>query len=77
MRGGSWNNNAENCRVSNRNNNNPDNRNNNIGFRVASSPSSIEGRMASTEQAFVRFLRSIMVWRTKNPCFGVWNQAAA
>ncbi|MDE6879275.1 MAG: hypothetical protein K2P54_09335 [Odoribacter sp.] len=34
MRGGSWNNNARNCRVSNRNNNNPSNRNNNNGFRV-------------------------------------------
>ncbi|MBK8490235.1 MAG: hypothetical protein IPL49_04825 [Saprospirales bacterium] len=36
MRGGSWNNNANNCRVSNRNNNNPDNRNNNNGFRLSS-----------------------------------------
>ena len=35
LRGGSWNNNARNCRVSNRNNNNPDNRNNNNGFRLA------------------------------------------
>ncbi|MBN2374712.1 SUMF1/EgtB/PvdO family nonheme iron enzyme [bacterium] len=34
-RGGSWNNNARNCRSANRNNNNPDNRNNNIGFRLA------------------------------------------
>ena len=34
LRGGSWNNNARNCRVSNRNNNNPSNRNNNNGFRV-------------------------------------------
>ena len=34
-RGGSWNNNAKNCRVSNRNNNTPDNRNNNLGFRLA------------------------------------------
>ncbi|MBW4478687.1 MAG: SUMF1/EgtB/PvdO family nonheme iron enzyme [Tolypothrix brevis GSE-NOS-MK-07-07A] len=34
LRGGSWNNNPENCRSANRNNNNPDNRNNNIGFRV-------------------------------------------
>ncbi|MBP9994640.1 MAG: SUMF1/EgtB/PvdO family nonheme iron enzyme [bacterium] len=33
-RGGSWNNNAQNCRVSNRNNNTPDNRNNNLGFRL-------------------------------------------
>jgi len=34
-RGGSWNNNAENCRVANRNNNDPDNSNNNIGLRIA------------------------------------------
>jgi len=33
-RGGSWNNNARNCRVANRNNNDPGNRNNNVGFRV-------------------------------------------
>ena len=36
-RGGSWNNNAENCRPANRNDNNPTNRNNNLGFRVAAS----------------------------------------
>ena len=30
-----WNNNAINARVSNRNNNWPSNRNNNIGFRLA------------------------------------------
>lgn len=35
LRGGSWNNNADNCRVAYRNNNTPDNRNNNIGFRLA------------------------------------------
>lgn len=35
LRGGSWNNNASNCRVANRNNNDPDNRNNNIGFRLS------------------------------------------
>jgi len=34
LRGGSWNNNNNNCRVANRNNNNPTNRNNNNGFRV-------------------------------------------
>jgi len=33
-RGGNWNNNANNCRVANRNNNNPGNSNNNIGFRI-------------------------------------------
>ncbi len=35
LRGGSWNNNDNNCRVANRNNNNPNNRNNNNGFRLA------------------------------------------
>ncbi|MBK7476682.1 MAG: SUMF1/EgtB/PvdO family nonheme iron enzyme [Haliscomenobacter sp.] len=35
VRGGSWNNNDNNCRVSNRNRNTTDARNNNIGFRLA------------------------------------------
>ena len=35
-RGGSWINNARNCRASNRNNNAPGNRNNNLGFRLLS-----------------------------------------
>ena len=35
VRGGSWNNNPRNLRVSNRNNNAPTNRNNNLGFRCA------------------------------------------
>jgi len=35
LRGGSWNNNPQNCRSANRNRNTPDNRNNNNGFRVA------------------------------------------
>ena len=34
LRGGSWNNNAQNCRVSNRNRNNPANRNNENGLRL-------------------------------------------
>ncbi len=34
LRGGSWNNNANNCRSANRNNNQPDTRNNNNGLRV-------------------------------------------
>jgi Sulfatase-modifying factor enzyme 1 len=34
VRGGSWNNNQNNARAAYRNNNHPDNRNNNIGFRV-------------------------------------------
>ncbi|HPB10243.1 MAG TPA: SUMF1/EgtB/PvdO family nonheme iron enzyme, partial [Kiritimatiellia bacterium] len=35
-RGGSWNNTASNCRSAYRNNNDPSNRNNNIGFRLVS-----------------------------------------
>lgn len=34
-RGGRWNNNARNCRLSNRNRNNPSNHNNNLGLRLA------------------------------------------
>jgi hypothetical protein len=34
VRGGSWNNNQDNARTAYRNNNTPDNRNNNLGFRV-------------------------------------------
>lgn len=34
LRGGAWNNNGNNCRSAYRNNNDPDNRNNNIGLRV-------------------------------------------
>nr|WP_082209917.1 SUMF1/EgtB/PvdO family nonheme iron enzyme [Fischerella sp. PCC 9605] len=40
LRGGSWNNNPRNCRSAYRNNNNPDNDNNNIGFRVVVSGAS-------------------------------------
>ncbi|MBW4585230.1 MAG: SUMF1/EgtB/PvdO family nonheme iron enzyme [Aetokthonos hydrillicola CCALA 1050] len=34
LRGGSWNNNPDNCRCASRNNNPGDNDNNNVGFRV-------------------------------------------
>ncbi len=40
-RGGSWNNNPRNCRSAYRNNNNPDNANNNNGFRVCVLPSTL------------------------------------
>ncbi|KKI98652.1 hypothetical protein PROH_17465 [Prochlorothrix hollandica PCC 9006 = CALU 1027] len=38
VRGGSWNNNADNCSSGNRNYNNPGNSNNNQGFRVVLLP---------------------------------------
>ena len=51
-RGGSWNNNANNCRSANRNRNNPGNRNNNLGFRAA--PARVKaGRPQGTEPAAV------------------------
>ncbi|MDH7487098.1 MAG: SUMF1/EgtB/PvdO family nonheme iron enzyme [Anaerolineae bacterium] len=36
VRGGSWNNNERNVRAANRDRNDPDNRNNNVGFRCVS-----------------------------------------
>jgi len=38
LRGGSWNNRAENCRTAYRNGNHPDNRNSNTGFRLVFVP---------------------------------------
>ena len=38
IRGGSWNNEPRNVRCANRNNNEPANRNNNVGFRLVRSP---------------------------------------
>jgi formylglycine-generating enzyme required for sulfatase activity len=35
LRGGTWNNNENNLRASNRNRNNPSNINNNVGFRCS------------------------------------------
>jgi len=58
MRGGSWNNNWNNLRTANRNNNNPDNHNNNIGFRCASSPTRF---LKSKVQAFYGRLLTLRV----------------
>jgi hypothetical protein len=41
-RGGNWNNDARNCRSANRNNNEPGNRNNNLGLRVARARRKVE-----------------------------------
>ncbi|WP_204249723.1 SUMF1/EgtB/PvdO family nonheme iron enzyme [Gemmata sp. SH-PL17] len=38
LRGGSWNNDGRNCRSANRNRTEPDDRNQNIGFRLAAAP---------------------------------------
>jgi len=51
IRGGSWNNGSDNCQVANRNINNPQNRNDNIGFRLAHS--SQKGWMSVYEQIII------------------------
>lgn len=43
VRGGSWNNNGRNVRSAIRNRNTPDNRNNNIGFRLALAQQAMNG----------------------------------
>ncbi len=49
LRGGSWNNdNTDNFRCANRNNNNPDNRNDNHGFRCASA---LSARVPDSKEA--------------------------
>ena len=44
-RGGSWSNNADNCRAANRNNNEAANRNNYVGFRLCSFSLQLTGRL--------------------------------
>ncbi|MBP3709895.1 MAG: SUMF1/EgtB/PvdO family nonheme iron enzyme [Treponema sp.] len=46
-RGGSWNNTAQHCAVSYRNNNSPENLNDNLGFRVVRSSSKSKRRRIS------------------------------
>lgn len=49
MRGGSWNNHRDNARCAYRNRNHPDNRNNNLGVRFASTPLWAEARGQSPQ----------------------------
>lgn len=51
LRGGSFNNNEDNARCSIRNNNHPDNRNNNNGFRVVVSTLFTENKVSSKREA--------------------------
>jgi len=53
LRGGSWNNNGRNCRSANRNHNDPSNRNNNIGFRLARARHAVG--MSVNDQIFIQF----------------------
>jgi hypothetical protein len=53
LRGGSWNNNQDNARCVERNRNNPNNSNNNIGFRLVSHDFPLSGQQChgSSEDA--------------------------
>ncbi len=55
LRGGSWINNGRNCRSAYRNNQDPDNRNDNNGFRLVLSPSS--QKAASARKVILSVLR--------------------
>jgi hypothetical protein len=64
LRGGSWINNGQNLRSANRNANDPGNRNDNIGFRLARAQ---EGRMALTDQTAIRSLGSASGQKPSGP----------
>ncbi len=57
LRGGSWNNNARDLRVSNRNRNEPGNRNNNIGFRCVRDMGRVAQAISRPEPRRLRPLR--------------------
>ncbi|MCX6868862.1 MAG: RNA-directed DNA polymerase [Verrucomicrobia bacterium] len=66
LRGGNWNNNADNCRVANRNNNSPGNTNNNIGFRTVRSSEDSPQREHHSDPAAIPPAPHRAVWQTKN-----------
>ncbi len=77
MRGSSWNNNARNCRAANRNRNEPGNRNNNVGFRVAlSSARRISGQLDGTDRSPVRALRRLRARRAEKEAPGASSRAS-
>ncbi len=53
LRGGSWINNGRNCRSAYRNNNDPSDRNNNIGFRLARAQQAIG--ISLRDQTLIQF----------------------
>lgn len=56
IRGGSWRNDAGNCRAANRNRNEPEDRNENLGFRVAAAPNARGGCPVERNRPFPRFV---------------------
>ena len=78
MRGGSWNNNPQNVRVSNRNRNRPTNRNNNIGFRCAGYAERGPGPAGECRFALWRLREGQLRFRAVDPDARpqVWRQTA-
>jgi hypothetical protein len=66
LRGGAWNNNARNVRAAYRNANDPDNRNNNVGFRCARTHAWV-GRPTS-EQELIRVIALAIPKRKGRGC---------
>jgi hypothetical protein len=72
-RGGSWNNDAANCRTANRNTNDPTNRTNNNGFRVAlnSAGKEVIALSLQTEQIVFQS-EQVPAWSAKSNPEAVW-----
>ena len=64
LRGGSWNNKPRNVRSANRNNNTPDNRNNNIGFRPAQAQ---QPAVAATDQTVILSVMFCIMAKSQYP----------
>lgn len=58
LRGGSWINNGKNCQSAYRNNNDPGNRNNNYGFRLALAQCVVG--MNACDQTVIQFAASLV-----------------
>jgi len=60
LRGGSWINNHDHCRASNRNNNQPGDRHNNLGFRLVGAASTLncQNRRKGFRRACIRRVQS-------------------
>jgi hypothetical protein len=63
LRGGSWNNNADNARGVQRNRNSPDNRNDNNGFRVVSSHIPASANPGEIADHGLRYATAGLKWR--------------
>jgi hypothetical protein len=63
VRGGSWNNNQDNARAAYRNNNTPDNRNNNMGFRVVCSSHIVRSLQRRSQVLLLTCLSRVVMCR--------------